>query len=310
MPLSIRALLYFPEGKPGMFELSRSTETGVALYTRKILIQSNTDQLLPKWLRFVKGVVDSEDIPLNLSRELLQNSTLIRKLRNVLTARVIRYLLERANKEPDQYEQFYTEYGLFLKEGIVTSEEQSEKEDIAKLLRFDSSRCTDTKRISLAEYCEQMKPEQTDVYYMAAPSRALAENSPYYEGLKKKGVEVLFCYEPYDELVLMQLQQYNGKTITSVEKEMRLDREADNVGELGAESLQREQIDELIPWIKEQLDGKVANVKATARLEEHPCVVTVEEMGAARHFIRTQGHQIPEENRYALLQPQLEFNPK
>lgn len=293
-----------------MFELSRSTETGVALYTRKILIQSNTDQLLPKWLRFVKGVVDSEDIPLNLSRELLQNSSLIRKLRNVLTARVLRFLQDRANKEPEQYEQFYTEYGLFLKEGIVTSEEQKEKEEIGKLLRFDTSRCTENKRVSLNEYCEQMKDDQKDIYYIASPSRALAENSPYYEGLKKKNVEVLFCYEPYDELVLMQLQQYNGKTIISVEKEMRQDKDADNLSELGAESLQRSQIDEILPWIQTQLDGKVANVKATARLEEHPCVVTVEEMGAARHFIRTQGHQVPEENRYALLQPQLEINPK
>lgn len=125
--MSIRALLYFPEGKPGMFELSRDTSVGVALYTRKILIQSKTDQLLPKWLRFVKGVVDSEDIPLNLSRELLQNSSLIRKLRNVLTNRILRYLHDRSTKEPEQFEQFYREYGLFLKEGIVTSDSQTEK---------------------------------------------------------------------------------------------------------------------------------------------------------------------------------------
>lgn len=228
----------------------------------------------------------------------------------MLTARVIRYLLDRSAKEPAQYEQFYTEYGLFLKEGIVTSEDQAEKEDIARLLRFDSSRCADSARVSLADYCAQMGADQKDIYYIAAPSRALAENSPYYEGLKKKNVEVLFCYEPYDELVLMQLLQFGGKPITSVEKEMRQDREADNLSALGADCLQAEQIDELLPWIKEQLDGKVANVKATARLEEHPCVVTVEEMGAARHFIRTQGHQIAEENRYALLQPQLEINPK
>lgn len=110
-----------------MFELSRDTDVGVALYTRKILIQSKTDQLLPKWLRFVKGVVDSEDIPLNLSRELLQNSSLIRKLRNVLTNRVLRYLHERSTKEPEEFESFYRDYGLFLKEGIVTSEQHNEK---------------------------------------------------------------------------------------------------------------------------------------------------------------------------------------
>lgn len=101
-----------------------------------------------------------------------------------------------------------------------------------------------------------------------------------------------------------------GKQLVSVEKEMRQDKDADNLSELGADSLLRSQIDELIPWIKTSLADKVANVKATTRLNEHPCVVTVEDMGAARHFIRTQGHQIPEENRFALLQPQLEINPK
>lgn len=178
------------------------------------------------------------------------------------------------------------------------------------MLRFDSSRCAGTRRVSLPEYCNQMKEEQRDIYYLAAPSRALAESSPYYEGLKKKDVEVLFCYEPYDELVLMQLQMFLGKNIISVEKEMRQDKNADNLSELGPDSMPRSQIDEIIPWIKSSLADKVANVKATTRLDDHPCVVTVEEMGAARHFIRTQGHQVPEENRYALLQPQFEINPK
>lgn len=115
VPLSIRALLYFPEGKPGLFEMSRDSDVGVALYTRKILIQSKTDQLLPKYLRFVKGVVDSEDIPLNLSRELLQNSSLIRKIRNVITNRILRFLHDKSVKEPEQFEIFYRDYGLFLK---------------------------------------------------------------------------------------------------------------------------------------------------------------------------------------------------
>uniref|UniRef100_A0A1B0D5R4 Heat shock protein 75 kDa, mitochondrial n=1 Tax=Phlebotomus papatasi TaxID=29031 RepID=A0A1B0D5R4_PHLPP len=272
VPLSIRALLYFPEGKPGLFDLSRDGDVGVALYTRKILIQSKTDNLLPKWLRFVKGVVDSEDIPLNLSRELLQNSSLIRKLRNVLTNRVLRFLQERAQKEPEEYKKFYQDYGLFLKEGIVTSEDHKDKEEIARLLT--------------------------------------ARSSPYYEGLKKRQVEVLFCYEPYDELVLMQLGMFMGCNVVSVEKEMRLDKAATEATDLGEGSLLRTQADELISWIREKLAGKVANVKLTSRLDAHPCVITVEEMAAARHFIRTQSHQLNEENRFALLQPQLEINPR
>lgn len=314
VPLNICALLYIPEGKPGLFDLSRDGDQGLALYTRKILIQSKTDQLLPKWLRFVKGVVDSEDIPLNLSRELLQNSALIKKLRNVLTNRLLRYLQERSQKEPEEFAKFYTDYGLFLKEGIITSEEHRDKEEIAKLLRFDSSANQGGEtgpRVTLPEYVNRKVEGQKEIYYLAAPSRALAETSPYYEGIRKRNVEVLFCYEPYDELVLMQLQTFLGTPLVSVEKEMREDRDAiADVADYGADSLLKVQIDELVPWIKGKLAGRVATVKVTKRLETHPCVVSVEEMAAARHFIRTQSHQVNEANRFALLQPQLEINPK
>lgn len=310
-PLSIRALLYIPEAKPGLMDFSQQTDAGVALYTRKILIQSKAEKLLPKWLRFVKGVVDSEDIPLNLSRELLQNSALIQKLQNILTNRILRHLQDRAVKQPTEYDAFYDDYKIFLKEGIIVTEQQNDKEEIAKLLRFNTSRASNsTEKISLAEYVNRMPADQKDIYYLAAPNRELAENSPYFEGLKAKNFEVMFCYDPYDELVLMQLQNFLGKNIVSVEKEMRTDTNSDDLSGLGEDSLQRSQINELVDWIKGQLAGKVSEVKATTRLVEHPCVVTVEDMAAARHFIRTQGHQIPEENRYALLQPQLEINPK
>lgn len=208
VPLSLRAVLYFPEGKPGLFEMSRDSETGIALYTRKILIQSKTDLMLPKWLRFIKGVVDSEDIPLNLSRELLQNSNLIRRLRNVLTSKVLKFLYDKSVKDPESYEKFYKDYGLFLKEGIVTTQDQPQKEEIAKLLRFETNKTDDGSRIGIEEYIKQLKEDQKEIYYLAAPSRALALNSPYFESLQKRDYPVLFCYEPYDELVLMQLISY------------------------------------------------------------------------------------------------------
>lgn len=310
VPLSIHALLYFPEGKPGLFEMSRDGTTGVALYTRKVLIQSKTEHLLPKWLRFIKGVVDSEDIPLNLSRELLQNSNLIRKLSSVISSRVIRFLQERAKKQPEEYDAFYRDYGLFLKEGIVTSSDTAEKEEIAKLLRFESSQ-TQTGRISLEDYYSTVSTDHKDIYYLAAPNRVLAESSPYYESLKKRNELVLFCYEPYDELVLMQLGQFKGKKLVSVEKEMRNDsRDPAKVQDFGEGAMMPSELESLIPWLQEELKGQVTKVKATSRLDTHPCVITVEEMAAARHFIRTQSHQLPEENRFALLQPELEINPK
>lgn len=309
-PLTLRALLYFPEGKPGLFELSRDTETGVSLYSRKVLIKSKTDNILPKWLRFVKGVVDSEDIPLNLSRELLQNSALIRKLRTVLTNRVLRFLHDKSTKDTAEFDKFYKDYGMFLKEGIVTTNEQFEKEEIAKLLRFESSRCGEGDKVTLPQYCSRLAAGQRDIFYLAAPSRTLAESSPYFEALKQKDVEVLFCYEPYDELVLMQLRQFDSHNLTSVEKEMRQDRESDDLTDLGADSLKRSEVEALVPWVKKTLAGMVQNVRVTKRLDAHPCVVTVEEMAAARHFIRTQAHLVNAESRYALLQPQLELNPR
>lgn len=192
----------------------------------------------------------------------------------------------------------------------MISNDHHEKENIAKLLRFDSSKSTDdSKRISLEDYCKNVG-DQKDIYYLAAPNRILAESSPYYENLKKRGVEVLFCYEPYDELVLMQLRTFKNKNLVSVEKELRSHSSDESITDYGADSLLHSQVQELIPWIHEKLKGKVADVKVTTRLDTHPCVVTVEEMAAARHFIRTRSHELPEENRFALLQPQLEINPK
>jgi len=301
-PLDIRALLYVPESRPGFFEQSREGESGIALYCRKVLIQNKTENIAPKWMRFVKGVVDSEDIPLNLSRELLQDSAQIRKLRTVITNKFLRFLQDKAKKDRKSFLEFYKDYGLFLKEGILTGTEQYEKEEIAKLLRFESSQSAPGETVTIMDYAANMKAGQRDIYYLAAPSRQLAENSPYYEALKEKDVDVLFCYESYDELVLMQLQQFDQKRLTSVEKEFRQTPE-------DAEKTDSKASMDLSNWIQAQLGTKVAKVKLTQRLASHPCVITVEEMAAARHFVKTQGSNFSEEQRYNILQPQLEINP-
>jgi len=303
-PMDIRALIYVPESKPGMFEQSPDggTGSGVALYCRKVLIQSKTENIVPKWMRFVKGVVDSEDIPLNLSRELLQDSAQIRKLRTVITNKFLRFLQDKAKKEERSFMEFYKDYGFFLKEGILSGTDQYEKEEIAKLLRFESSSQPAGKTVSLPEYGANMKAGQRDIYYLAAPSRQLAESSPYFEALREKEVEILFCYEPYDELVLMQLQQFDKKNMTSVEKEMQQTPE-----EVSSDS---QDAMDLSNWIQSQLGSKAAKVKLTKRLESHPCLVSVQEMAAARHFVKTQGANFSEEQRFNILQPTLEINPE
>lgn len=299
VPLSIRCLLYVPEGKPGLFDMGREG-SGVALYSRKVLIKPRAE-ILPKWLRFVKGVVESEDIPLNLSRELLQDSALIRKIRTVIVSRLIRHLARSAEREPESYGRFYRDYGVFLKEGILAAHEQAEKEEIAQLLRFESSQQPAGDTVTLTEYCSHMKEGQRDIYYLAAPSRQLAEASPYFEAVRSRDVEVLFCLEPYDELVLAQLRQFGRKNITSVEKEMR--RDAEEAHE------EPEEVRGLAEWLKTELGPMVHKVKMTRRLQKHPCLVSVEEMAAARHFVKTSLQSFSEEERYRLLEPTLEINP-
>nr|AGQ56701.1 HSP 75 [Neoseiulus cucumeris] len=300
VPLQLGTLLYVPESKPGMFEMSRDTESGVALYSRKVLIKQKAE-ILPKWLRFVKGCVDSEDIPLNLSRELLQDSALIRKIRSLITSKLVRLLQDSMKKDAASYEEFYTNYNVFLKEGILASNDQSEKEDIAKLLQFESSTLEPGQKTSITDYLGRMKEGQKDIYYLAAPSRQLAENSPYFEGVKKKDVEVLFCYQPYDELVLVQLRNFKSKAVISVEKEMRRDAET--------EPVVTESMKQLSEWLKTTLQPRVHKVKITGRLSEHPCLISVEEMAAARHFVKTSLSQFSEDDRYKLLEPTLELNP-
>lgn len=308
-PISIKSILYVPEGKPGLFELSRDSDVGVALYSRKILIKSKAENILPKWLRFVKGVVDSEDIPLNLSRELLQNSALITKLKTVLTNRFLKFMIEKSQKDPVGYEAFYRDYSIFLKEGIVTNQSVIEKEEISKLLRFESSKLENGVRTSLSDYAARQNSDQKCIYYLAAPSRELAQSSPYYESLKKRDTEVLFCYEMYDELVLLELKEFGGRQLVSIENDMQKD-PADATEVIGGESLQQTQVDEVITFLKNNLAGKVFDVRTTQRLDSHPCVIIVPEMAAARHFIRTQAQNLSEENRFALLRPQLEINAK
>lgn len=144
-------------------------EHGVSLYSRKVLIQSKAHKVLPNWLRFVKGVVDSEDIPLNLSRELLQDSALIKKLSDVLSARIIKFLLEQQKKDRVKYEKFFKDCGIFFREGIVSAESDEQKQDIAKLLLFESSNEKSGVLTSLPSYVSRMKPTQKNIYYLCAP---------------------------------------------------------------------------------------------------------------------------------------------
>ena len=186
-PLAINALLYVPKENFEVMGMGR-TQPGVNLYCQKVLIDQHSENILPEWLRFIKGVVDSEDLPLNISRQALQDNALVYKLRKVLTKRFIKFLKEEANKNPETYNEFWKTFGIFIKEGITTDFEH--REELGKLLRFESSTGEAGTMISLEEYVGRMKEGQDKIYYINGPSRQALEAGPYVEMFRKREIEI------------------------------------------------------------------------------------------------------------------------
>uniref|UniRef100_A0A8K9UHV3 TNF receptor associated protein 1 n=1 Tax=Oncorhynchus mykiss TaxID=8022 RepID=A0A8K9UHV3_ONCMY len=302
-PVNIRSIFYVPDVKPSMFDVSREMGSSVALYSRKVLIQTKATEILPKWLRFLRGVVDSEDIPLNLSRELLQESTLIRKLRDVLQQRIIKFLMDQSKKEPEKYAKFFEDYGLFIREGIVTTQEQDVREDIGKLLRFESSALPAGQQTNLKEYGSRMKAGTRNIYYLCAPNRHLAEHSPYFEAMKQKDMEVS-CFQ----IACYQICWLSFNLASDSNMKYSKTNSVFSPVSIASERLTEEQTEDLISWMRNNLGNRVTNIKVTPRLDTHPAMITVLEMGAARHFLRTQQMARSTEERAQILQPTLEIN--
>ena len=263
-PLAIQALLFVPARNFEMLGMGR-IDSEVNLYCRKVLIQAKAKGLFPEWLRFLKGVVDSEDLPLNISRETMQDTTLMQKLNKVLTSRFLKFLDEQSEKVADAYEKFYHEYQRFLKEGVVT--DFMHKEALGKLLRYESSSLDKGKLTSLADYVKRMSSEQKDIYCLLAANREAAEASPYFEVFKERKFEVLFLYDAWDEFVMEHLHTFDGKPLKLAEKaELNLSAKKEN-------ALSEEASKSLAQWLKETLGDKVGEVRASQRLVESPAVV-------------------------------------
>jgi len=308
-PLNIRSVLYVPSNIPEVFGFGRM-ESSVSLYSRKVLIQPKAKQLLPEWLRFVHGVVDSEDIPLNLSRELLQDSALIRKLSDVLVTKLIRYFQEQQKRDGEKFQKFIAECGNYFREGVVTTESPSQREDISKLLLFESSLEEPGKLKSLKDYVSGMKEDQKEIYFLYTPNRELAESSPYFEALKSQNVEVLFTYEESDEVVMAALKEFNKKTIVSAENSLL---QSDDKDSNTKSSMLETDVNELLTWIQNSLGkDKIHKIKSSSRITSHPAMVTVPDMGAARRwlkFVKSGPNSEMIKMKYDILQPALEINP-
>jgi TNF receptor-associated protein 1 len=294
-PISMRALLYVPELNEEGFGLGRM-RPGVDLYSRKVLIEAES-RILPEWLRFLKGVVDSEEIPLNISRESMQDTALMLRIKAVLTRRILRFLEGEMRRDRKQYEGFFSEFGMFLKEGVCS--DPTYQADIGRLMLFESSALPAGQLTTLDEYIARCPPGQDKLYYLVAPHRGLAESSPYMEAFKgagsdKRDVEVLFAYSSIDDFVFQQLGQHNGRQVVTAE-----------AGDLGLSTppskepepaqsesdtparLSDSQVAELGEWLSSvALKGKIKEVRPSARLRTTPAVVVDHESASVRRMMK------------------------
>ena len=271
-PLQINALLFVPTENSEKFGFGQ-TEPGVALYCRRVLIDAQPPDFLPEWMRFLRGVVDSEDLPLNISRETMQDSALVRKLGEVIAGRVLKLLEQQGSEEPEKYEAFYKDFARFIKEGVAN--DFRHRDSLAKLLRFESSLSDPGKMTGLADYVTRLKDGQDTIYYQIAPNRAAIEAGPYLEAFKARGLEVLFAYEPLDDYVFTSLREFDGKKLVSVTSE---NVKLDDVPVDSAEApLSDDEVSGLCSWLKETLGDAVTEVSGSARLVDAPVLALTPE---------------------------------
>ncbi|GFH48669.1 HSP90 domain-containing protein [Chaetoceros tenuissimus] len=308
-PLDIKALFFVPSFHQEKYGMGRM-EPSVSLYSRKVLIEAKSPNILPDWLRFIKGVVDSEDLPLSVSREKAQDSALIAKLKKALTRKFINHLSTMARKNPDKYKgEFYKEYGFFLKEGVCQDYEF--QEPLSKLLYYETSKTKNGEISSLDEYVSRCTPEQKDIYYICAPSRELALQSPYLEAFQRAGREVIFVYSAIDDFVMANLEKFQGRKIISVEKGgIDLGDDNDEGQNNGKVKLSQKEADEFCAWFQVTLKDKVSSCRVTNRLASSPAVVTDNESGAMRRMMQLVETQEGPAGAMALPKQQVEINPK
>ncbi|OQY34329.1 MAG: molecular chaperone HtpG [Anaerolineaceae bacterium 4572_5.2] len=294
-PVQLNALLFFPARREGNI-LSLRKDPGLKLYSHNVLIQEYNTDLLPNHFRFVQGVVDSEDISLSVSREAVQNTRVVEKLKNLLTKRVVRKLEDLGKEDADKYAQWWKEFGMFIKEGIAT--DINAKDSLAKLLRFYSSASPD-KLISLADYVEAMPEDQEAIYYILADSAAAAKNSPHLDDFKKRDIQVLYMVDTLDSFMLTALREFNGHNLQNVDAAELEETEEEKAAEEEAKAkLPDDRFAEVITRFKSVLGDKVEDVKEAKRLSSSPVRLVApegaegQEMDRIRRVLE-QDYEIP-----------------
>jgi molecular chaperone HtpG len=291
------SLLYLPAATPfDLFSVDR--KHGVKLYVKRVFILDNCKELLPDYLRFVKGVVDSEDLPLNVSREILQKNPVVERIKKSLVGKILAKLAEMAESEPEKYRTFWKSFGSVIKEGIHIDPENKEK--LLELLRFQSSMgATKDDLVSLKTYVSRMRPDQKEIYYIAGESREIAEKSPHLEVFKAKSIEVLYLLDPIDEWIVPDVYTYDSKKLKAV-TQGDLD-----LGELGkdendARKKAESKLKKLSERIKNILSDNVKEVRITTRLKDSPACLVTDENAPGVHMekiMKAMGQEVPAAKR-------------
>jgi len=270
-PLAIKALLFVPKENFEQFGFGRA-DPGVSLYCQRVLIEQHSKNILPEWLRFVKGVIDSEDLPLNISRQALQDNALVAKINKVVAKRFLKFLNEQAKKDPDGYETFFKTFGMFLKEGAT--QDYTHREELSKLLRFESSKTEAGNVTGLADYVSRMTEDQKEIYYINAPDRKAAEAGPYVETFKQRDLEILYTLEPIDDFVFSHLGEFDGKKLVSADSaELHLPDKKDDETTNDKPAMESKDVSSLTSWMKVILGDKVKEVKESDRLVDSPAII-------------------------------------
>jgi TNF receptor-associated protein 1 len=281
-PLSIKSCFYIPDPDNAPSRLfSRDPDLGVSLHSRRVLVKKQAEGVVPKWLHWIKGVVDCEDMPMNISRESMQDSRLMEKLSMAVVKRILRFLDQQAKKDPEKYNKFFKGYSYYLKAGIIEDKEGNysrHKDDILKLMRFEASQRPKGEMMSLEEYVKTSKDGQNNIYYFTVPDRQTGMSSPYMEQFIKRERNVLLMYEEIDEYVINSIEGFKDKKFVSVDAqdkdfELDLDQPEDEAKEDERE-LSKEEQKELEKFIKSVLKERIQEVKFSDRLVSSPAIVT------------------------------------
>ena len=295
-------LLYIPSRAPFDLWVTESRR-GVKLHVRRVFIMEDTGQLMPMYLRFVRGVIDSSDLPLNISRELLQGSRVVDHIRSTATKRVLRLLRDLAADRPEKYASFWKEFGAVLKEGVA--DDYANRDEIAGLLRFTSTRsATSEADVSLADYAGRMKEGQEKIYYLLAPTLGAAASSPHLEAYRDKDIEVLLLGQAVDNWVVTTLTEFEGKRLQSVAQGAPDFGTLDSEAEKQAQEQASTEYADLLAQLKEILSGKVWDVRVTSRLTTSPACIVADEAEIDINLVRRmRGTGLPSK-------PVLEINPE